>query len=698
VTGGTWSSSDTVVATVNATTGLVTAVSAGTSTITYTVIGTGGCPNATATRIVTVTAPVSAGTLSGNQTLCVGSTDSYTSTVIGGIWSSSNQAIALVSSVTGVVTAISAGTATITYTITGTGGCPNATSTRIVTVTAPIQSAGNITGCLNLCAGATCLFSSSVASGIWSSSNTAVATIDSITGMLTAVSQGQSIVTYTIPAIGGCGIVSTNRPLTVSSPPQVGSIGGDSVVCVGSQTICTNTSTGGTWSSIPQTVATVNSNGIVTGISPGQVVIQYTIPGSGGCSNAIASKTISVTAAPVAGVLTGNQNICIGNSSQFFSTSPSGTWSSSDTSVARVNPVTGVVTGVSAGAAVISYTVLGTGGCLNATASRYVIVTLPPNAGIISGQQVICLGNSVQYTSTVSGGSWSSDNTTVVSINANSGIAYGVQVGTTSIKYIIFGSGGCPSDTANWTVTVTAPPSAGTLNGNQSLCVGSTDTYTSTVQGGSWSSSNTSVATVNATTGLVTALVVGASTITYTVIGTGGCPNATATRTVTVNPKPATPTITLSVTADTLFSSIPSGVQWSRNGQYISPPGPFLAINQNGVYRAVVVGANGCVSDSSNAINVTNVSVSSFEFNDLNVFPNPSSGLAWIQFQTPDNEPIRWLLLNSVGQVVRKDYFDNQGERLQKIELNFADLAAGLYTLQLRQTNRIGQVKCLIQR
>jgi len=44
------------------------------------------------------------------------------------------------------------------------------------------------------------------------------------------------------------------------------------------------------------------------------------------------------------------------------------------------------------------------------------------------------------------------------------------------------------------------------------------------------------VATVNASTGLVTGVGAGTATITYTVTGTGGCSNATATRTVTVNP------------------------------------------------------------------------------------------------------------------------------------------------------------------
>jgi len=48
----------------------------------------------------------------------------------------------------------------------------------------------------------------------------------------------------------------------------------------------------------------------------------------------------------------------------------------------------------------------------------------------------------------------------------------------------------------------TTPANAGVLSGAQSICVGGTSTFSSTVAGGIWSSSNTAVATVNAKTDL----------------------------------------------------------------------------------------------------------------------------------------------------------------------------------------------------
>ncbi|WP_271730215.1 Ig-like domain-containing protein, partial [Aquimarina algiphila] len=97
--------------------------------MTYTVSGTGGCPDATATRDVTITAPPTAGTLSGTQEACIAGTTTFSSTEAGGSWSSANTAIATINASTGLITGVAAGTVTMTYTVSGTGGCPDATAT-----------------------------------------------------------------------------------------------------------------------------------------------------------------------------------------------------------------------------------------------------------------------------------------------------------------------------------------------------------------------------------------------------------------------------------------------------------------------------------------------------------------------------------------------------------------------------------------
>jgi hypothetical protein len=143
-TGGTWTSSNAAVATVNSSTGLVTAIGSGSATITYTLNG-GACGNAAATYAVTVLAGASAGLLSGTQTACVGATTTFTSNgTAGGTWSSDNSGIASVNASTGVITGVGAGSATITYTVSGSGGCPNVTATRTVTISvSPTANAGS---------------------------------------------------------------------------------------------------------------------------------------------------------------------------------------------------------------------------------------------------------------------------------------------------------------------------------------------------------------------------------------------------------------------------------------------------------------------------------------------------------------------------------------------------------------------------
>jgi len=117
-----------------------------------------------------------------------------TDSVYLGTWSSSNSAIANVGSSSGIVSGISAGSATITYTV--GSGCS-------VTYTITVSSiAGIITGTTSLHPGGATTLSDAVTGGVWSSSNTYVASINSTTGLVTGVAAGTAMITYTPP--GGC--------------------------------------------------------------------------------------------------------------------------------------------------------------------------------------------------------------------------------------------------------------------------------------------------------------------------------------------------------------------------------------------------------------------------------------------------------------------------------------------------------------
>lgn len=470
VTGGTWSSDNSAIATVNTNSGLVTGVSSGTATITYTVAGTGGCANATATRTINVTAAPTAGTLSGNQNICVGQNTSFATSVSGGTWSSNNTAIATINA-SGTITAVSAGTAAIVYTVAGSGGCSAATVSRNIIVSAP-PTAGTLSGNQSICVGSTTNFIPSVAGGTWSSTSPSIATVNATTGVITGVTSGTTNIDYTIAGTGGCSPATVSRSVTVTNPVSAGTLSGNQNICVGNTTTFIPTVTGGTWTSSNTALATVNNLGVVTGVAAGTATINYTVSGTGGCANAIVTRTVSVAAIPNAGTLNGNQNVCIGFSTNFSSTVTGGTWSSSNTAIATVN-AGGVVIGVSAGTAVITYTVAGTNGCANGTNTRNIFVSASPSPGILSGTQTICQGTITTFSSSVTGGTWSSSNPAIATIDANTGVIGGVSAGNAIMTYTVAGTGGCNNVTATRTLTVN-PNIVPTFNLITHICQGET--------------------------------------------------------------------------------------------------------------------------------------------------------------------------------------------------------------------------------
>ncbi len=129
------------------------------------------------------------------------------------------------------VTGLTAGNHTIVATVTA-GGCVS--SNIIVNVGGPTSanaSAGAVSGTASLCAGALTTFSSNGdAGGTWSSTNTAVATVNASTGIVTAISAGSTNITYTV-SVGCNAPVSSFQTLTISGTATLAAVAGGAQVC-----------------------------------------------------------------------------------------------------------------------------------------------------------------------------------------------------------------------------------------------------------------------------------------------------------------------------------------------------------------------------------------------------------------------------------------------------------------------------------
>ena len=347
-TGGTWTSSDNSKATVtNA--GVVTGVAAGGATFTFTNTTT-GCSKTTPSVTVNALPVVSAA-----SKVCVGSTITLSPTT-GGTWTSSDNSKATVTNA-GVVTGISAGSATFTFT-NSTTGCSNTTPSVAVNSLPVISAASQV------CIGSTINLSPTTG-GTWASSDNSKATVTNA-GVVTGVAAGSATFTFTNTTTG-CS--KTTPSVTVNALPVVSAA---SQVCVGS-TITLSPTTGGTWASSDNSKATVTNAGVVTGVAAGSATFTFTNTTTG-CSNT--TTLVTVNALPV---VSGASQVCVG-STITLSPITGGTWVSSDNSKASVTNA-GVVTGGASGSASFTFTNTTTG-CSNTTSS--VTVSSLPSLPVIS--------------------------------------------------------------------------------------------------------------------------------------------------------------------------------------------------------------------------------------------------------------------------------------------------------------------------
>jgi uncharacterized protein YjdB len=559
--GGTWNSTPAFVAAVGATSGFVTGLSPGVSTICYK-LTLGGCSSC-----MPVTVYPLPSFIVGPYRVCEGNNTTLSDASAGGIWSISNTN-ATIGPVSGTVNGVIAGTAVVTYTL-STGGC---FITHTFTVD-PLPS--TIVGVPIVCAGSSITLSDGSA-GTWTSSNTSVATVGLFSGIVTGtgISGGTSTITFTTAF--GC---QAFQAVTVN---PLAPVSGPTSVCFGGTITMSDATGGGTWGSTNTSVATIDLIlGTVTTASIGITNICYTT--SLGC---VACTVVSVTPTPT---IIGSGNVCMGQTTLLSDTNPGGTWTSSNTFVATVGSSTGVVFGVSLSTATITYT-LGTG------CSTTMVVTVNALPPAISGVLAVCQGQTTCLSDGLSGGTWSGSGTTIAFIGS-AGCVTGLGGGTMTVSYTM--PTGCYA-----AATVTVNPLPSNITGPTKVCVGSTVSLTDVTGGGTWTSSNTLVATVG-TSGSVFGSTAGSATITYTLTTTG----CTTTFPITVNALPVaiSGTFTLCGPASTILSDATGGGSWTASNTSASIglfSGTLTGTQKGGLDTITyTVGSTGCMITTTVLIN-----------------------------------------------------------------------------------------------
>ncbi|WP_294818589.1 T9SS type B sorting domain-containing protein [uncultured Flavobacterium sp.] len=221
-------------------------------------------------------------------------------------------------------------------------------------------------------------------------------------------------------------------------------------------------------------------------------------------------------------------------------------------------------------------------------------------------------------------------------ITVNSPVGFGVEYSIDGVNFVpsrifsglapntytitVRNNAGCSAQLTG--IVIDAPPAPapdpGVITGDSAVCEGGTVQLANAVTTGTWSSSNTAIATVDAN-GLVTTLAPGSAIISYTV-GTV-CTDA-ATHTITVNglPQPVLRDMYLCVDNETgeitprLLMSGVSGAgytfAWTKNGTLLPNATASLGVTEPGDYSVKVTNTiTGCEATASATVGVSSLAL-----------------------------------------------------------------------------------------
>jgi pectin methylesterase-like acyl-CoA thioesterase len=317
-TAGTFSLPTATGLSINAATGVVTVAAtavAGTYTVTNTVAAAGGCAAVTSTASFTLTAPTTATFSYAGSPFCKSSTTNPAPTITGTAGGTFSSTTGLsINASTGAInlSASTAGTYVVTYTVSGACG---SSSTQSVTITAaPVAgfSYPAATYCVSGTTSPAVVLGTGAAAGTFTS--TTGLTLNASTGAITLSTStpGTYTVTNTIAPAGGCAAVTATATVAITAAPVAGfsyATPGTGAACAGGTgtfaPVLATGATAGTFSST--TGLTLNATtGVISlaGSTAGTYTVTNTVAASGGCAAVTSTATFTVNPVPATPTLT----------------------------------------------------------------------------------------------------------------------------------------------------------------------------------------------------------------------------------------------------------------------------------------------------------------------------------------------------------------------------------------------------------
>ena len=461
---------------------------------------------------------------------------------------------------TGTITpgASAAGTYTVTYTIPATGGCGVFTTTTSVTVTALPTAAISYTGnpyCITLATPQPVTFTGTPG-GTYSAAPAGLS-INSTTGAIipSSSSAGTYAVTYTIPAAGGCGIVTATATVNiVTSPTAIITYPGNPFcrTLLTEQPVTLTGTPGGIYSALPAGLSINTTTGAVTPAlsAAGTYTVIYSVTVAG-CGVATATALVTITALPAATFSYSGTPYCSNGADPLPTFNGGGVAGifSSTPGLVFINSATGQIdlSASIAGSYTVTNTIAASGGCGAVTATAPITVTALPVAAFSYSGTPYCSNGSDPLPTFSPGGAAgefsSSAGLTFISTLTGQVDLSASTPGTYTVTNTRAAAGGCIAVIASSNITITQFPAAAISYTGNPYCntlAGIMPVTLTGTPGGIYSAAPAGL-TINSSTGALTpgTSSAGTYTVTYTIAAAGGCGVVTATTIVTINATPS---------------------------------------------------------------------------------------------------------------------------------------------------------------